>query len=166
MKSRTWVGSVLLLLCAGLAACAPAPAPTSGAAPATVDESRVAQFADAVEAGKAVAVARVFALPTDGASAEMQDIVLGRLIEGHPRLFLQQLKLSQFADCAACLPGLLGNLGADYVDRLPAQLSVLQRRRDALAGVDDAGLASLRDRCIAVLDQQIKQLRGLVGRAG
>lgn len=163
MKSMAWVGSVLLL-CAGLAACATAPAPTSGAVtPATVDESQVAQFADAVEAGKEAAVARVFALPTDGASAEMQDIVLGRLIEGHPRLFLQQLKLSQFADCAACLPGLLGNLGADYVDRLRLQLSVLQRRRDALAGVDDAGLASLRDRCIAVLDQQIKQLRGLVG---
>jgi hypothetical protein len=128
-----------------------------------VDEQAVFSYNAAVQAGDQAAVKAVFALNTDGASAEAQDIVLGKLIPQHPRLFLKMLQQSQFANCQACLPGLLGNLGANYDDHPAAQGHVLNRRRVALRSVHVKALAKLRDACIAELNRQIRQMQSIAG---
>jgi hypothetical protein len=131
-----------------------------------VDEEVVFGYSAAVQAGDQAAIKAVFALKTDGASAEAQDIVLGKLIPQHPRLFLKMLQQSQSANCQACLPGLLGNLGADYVDRPAAQERALKQRRDALQSVHVKSLAKLRNACIAELNRQIRQIQSIVGAGG
>ena len=93
---------------------------------AVVDEQVAFRYSSAIDAGNPAAVRAVFALSTDGASAEAQDIVLGEMIPKHPYLFLKELQQSQFANCNACLAGLVGNLGPDYVDR-PAARCVCSR---------------------------------------
>ena len=131
-----------------------------------VDDTVVFSYSKAVQAGDPAAIKVVFALNTDGASAEAQDIVLGKLIPKHPLLFLQMLQQSQFANCKACLPGLLGNLGADYVDRTAAQEQELERRRDALLSVHVASLAKLRNMCVDEIYDQIRTLQSILGSGG
>lgn len=125
--------------------------------PNIVDEQVVFSYNHAVQAGNPEAVETVFALTTAGASAEAQDIVLGRLIPRHPRLFLEALQHSQFAHCKACLPGLLGNLGVDYVDHFAAQERELKKRRNALHGIRVKALTALRNTCITELNRQIRR---------
>jgi hypothetical protein len=131
-----------------------------------VDEEVVFSYSKAVQAGDRAAIKTVFALNTDGASAEAQDIVLGKLIPKHPALFLKMLQHSQFANRKACLPGLLGNLGADYVDRPIAQKHELIRRRDALASVHITSLEKLRNQCVAELNDQVRELQPIIGAGG
>lgn len=127
-----------------------------------VDEAQVYVYAADVQAGHREALRTVLALPTAGASAEAQDIVAGKAIEPYPRLFLTQLKHSQFADCTACLNGLVGNLGSNFVDKPALQLKVLRRRKAALLGVRDDGLQKVRDKCVATLDSQIRTLEHII----
>lgn len=156
--SRRIVASLILVLITS-------PALAWGAQ-AIVDEQVVFRYSSAVEAGNPAAVKAVFALSTDGAAAEAQDIVLGKLISKHPRLFLKELQQSQFANCKACLAGLLGNFGPDFVDRPAAQERALKKRRYALSGVRVKSLAKLRNACIAELNRQIDQMQSILGIGG
>lgn len=131
-----------------------------------VDESQVETYANEVAAGNREAVRTVFALHTDGASAETQDIVLGTLITVNPRMFLQELQRSQKTTGDRYLPGLLGNLGYDYVDRFKAQIHELRARKAALLTVHDTSLLQLRNTCVASLDKQIKNLASASGADG
>ena len=51
------------------------------------------------------------------------------------------------------LDGLLGGLGAPYVDREEARQHELQCRREALLGVEDGDLRAVRDECLGVLQR-------------
>jgi hypothetical protein len=128
-----------------------------------VDEQQVFAYSSAVQAGNRKAVRAVFALNTDGASAEAQDVVLGKLIIVRPQLFLEELQRSQFASCKWCLDGLLGNLGDDYVDRPTAQLRQLKKRREAFRTVHENPVVKLRNECIASLTEQIQTLHEVIG---
>ena len=128
-----------------------------------VGERQVASYANKVASGNRIAVREVFALNTDGASAETQDIILGTLITVNPRMFLQELQRSEKTSGDRYLPGLLGNLGASYVDRIEAQIHELRARKAALLTVHDKSWLKLRNKCIASLDEQIKSLGGLPG---
>ncbi|WP_329743343.1 hypothetical protein [Dyella sp. A6] len=128
-----------------------------------VDEEQVFAYANAVASGNRTAVRTVFSLNTDGASAEAQDIVLGKLIKVNPKMFLEELQRSQFAGCKLCMPGLLGNLGYDYVDHPAAQLRELRARKAALLTVHNKPLLQLRNKCIAALEQQIKFFTNALG---
>jgi hypothetical protein len=120
-------------------------------------EQDVAMLEKAVLSGDRAAVQAAFRLRlrADGAVAESVDIVLGSIIESHPRLFLQELQRSgNFVR----LDSLLGNLGPKYVDRMKAQSRELGKRAAALRKVSDPAVRETRDRCII-------QLRGMETRS-
>jgi hypothetical protein len=131
--------------------------PSNGQSATSASEQQVLAFRAAVAVGDRASVRALFALDADGAAAEDKDIVLGGLIRVHPRLFLQELRRSGHGNCRPCLEGILGNLGDEFVDRFAAQAEELGKRRQALLSVADKDLAPLRDACIRVLDDQIRQ---------
>lgn len=131
--------------------------PSNGHSATSASEQQVLAFRAAVAGGDRASVRALFALNSDGAAAEDKDIVLGGLIRVHPRLFLEELRRSGHGSCRPCLEGILGNLGDEFVDRFAAQAEELGKRRQALLSVSDKDLAPLRDACIRVLDDQIRQ---------
>lgn len=86
---------------------------------------------------------------SDGAYSESLDIDLGKAIVGHPKKFLSALQ-KEFGD-SMCSPGLVGNLGEDFVDsdRHPKMMSA---RRRALESVQDPRLQQLKAVCVKTLD--------------
>jgi hypothetical protein len=124
--------------------------------PATYED--VAALSPSAKAGKRESVRKLFSLLeySDGAVTEDIDIALGATICKRPRLFLEEMKRSGIATREAYLPGLLGNLGEEFVDRYDAQAEELSNRRTALLTVTAPELVLLRDRCIQELDQQIQ----------
>ena len=100
------------------------------------------------------AVATLFSLypASDGAVTEDIDIVLGRVAQAHPVLFLEELKAHRPAlECSN-----VSNLGEEFVDQFDKQLLELRARRDALASVEDGSVAEQRVSCLRQLDDAIR----------
>ena len=94
---------------------------------------------------------RLFSL-ADGDFGEQLDIMVGKLIRINPELFLEELN-----NCRQLIPnldGLLGNLGEEYVDREEAQELEVTLRVEALRGVTKKSLGSIRNECIANLEDK------------
>ncbi len=94
---------------------------------------------------------------SDGDFAESIDITLGRLVKSNPRMFLQEL--NSYRTPADDFGGILCNLGEDYVDSIAAQIVELKARIKSLQRVPDADLQPMRERCIGILNEQIKTLQ-------
>jgi len=123
----------------------------------SVTEEDVFALQRPAETGDRAAIKKLFGMQADGAVAEDIDIVLGGIIRVYPQMFLEELNNSWLATCEECLPGLLGNTGEKLVDRLQEQAQELRMRRDALRSVSDKSLSNLRDKCIRILDEDIKK---------
>jgi hypothetical protein len=104
----------------------------------------------------------LLSLKTDGAVAEDVDVIMGGAIRNHPEAFLVEVARTQRAQCDSCLESLLGNLGDDFVDRLPEQIEELSKRKTALRTVKVASVQALRDKCVFIIDRQITQIRSLI----
>ena len=83
---------------------------------------------------------------SDGASAESIHIQLGEIIKRNPRLFLELLKKNY--STTMDLPGLLGNLGSDFIDK-PAKNEVeIKERIDAISSVKDKDLEKIKEKVL------------------
>jgi hypothetical protein len=121
--------------------------------PAT--EADVSALKSSALAGNREAIRALFNLYTrsDGAVSEYIDIVLGDTICEHPQVFLEELHR---ASRKIRLDALLGNTGADLVDRFQEQAVELKKRKAALLTVHEHSLIQVRDTCIRELDRQIE----------
>lgn len=126
--------------------------------------AKVAELETKVQAGDSRAIRELMKIELDGHEAEERDIILGRVIRVRPKEFLVSLSESRRAKCERCLPGLLGNLGEEYVDNFEAQAAELRRRSEALRSVGSLNLVPLRDACIKVLESQISQADDLAAK--
>jgi hypothetical protein len=115
-----------------------------------------------VHAGNRMAMRKLLSLKADGAVAEYVSVIMGGAIRKHPDAFLEEVVRSSRAQCDWCLQSLLGNLGDDFVDRLPEQVEELSKRREALRSAKADRVASLREKCVMLLDKQITQIQSLI----
>jgi hypothetical protein len=92
---------------------------------------------------------------SDGAFSEELDIILGRLINIDPLLFLKELKLRE--NEIVRYDALLGNTGEEFVDRPQDECKELRKRIDSLQSVNDKDLIQIRNRCIKELKKEIEQ---------
>lgn len=88
---------------------------------------------------------------SDGAYGESLHIDLGKSVLRHPKKFLLALQ-REFGD-SMCNPGLVGNLGEDFVDT-DRHAKALATRRQALESVRDPGLQKLKAVCLKALDTE------------
>jgi len=91
----------------------------------------------------------------DGGFAEDLDIMLGILIRINPKLFLEGL--NEFHGLIGNIDGLVGNKGALYVDRLKGQCFEEKLRINALLKVREIKLENVREECIKVLQDQMRE---------
>jgi len=92
-----------------------------------------------------------FLLVTDGGALEHIFGALSELITLDPALFLEGLKTRSYVPHS-----LITFMGQRFVDRDPAvRCNELQDRQRAIAGITDAGLADVREPCLATLAQAI-----------
>ena len=85
----------------------------------------------------------------DGEHSEDMDIAIGKLIKPQPKLFLvleDKYKV--------WLPGVLGNLGPDYVDEMAKSAKELQLRYDALDSATGVP-SNIKNKCLIELKGQI-----------
>jgi hypothetical protein len=124
------------------------------------DVPNLPQLERAARSGNRQAVRRLFSLlaSTDAADAEDVEIALGATIRMYPQLFLEELQRSR----RERLSGLLGNLGADFVDNFPGQVRELRLRKSALASVHVRALNGIRDKCIEEIEGDIAHLSDLI----
>ncbi|TAJ16270.1 MAG: hypothetical protein EPO47_07710 [Rugosibacter sp.] len=122
----------------------------TSAAQAPLAESDVMVLQKSAEAGDRGVVRTLFGLypRSDGAVTEDIDMILGNVARHHPRMFLEELKLSN-AGRGKCTT-------LELTDQTDAQVAELRGRRKALLSVTDSPLRELRDDCIRELDQSIR----------
>lgn len=93
---------------------------------------------------------------SDGVFSEELDIILGRLINIDPKLFLKELKLRE--NEIVRYDTLLGNTGTEeFVGRPQDECKELKKRIDSLRSVNDKDLLKIRNRCIEELSKQVEQ---------
>lgn len=124
------------------------------AAQTSLAESDVMALQKSAESGDRRVVRKLFSFypRSDGAVTEDIDTVLGNVARRYPRMFLEELKLSN-AGHGKCTT--VGNT-LELTDQTDAQLAELRARREALLSVTDSPLRKLRDDCINELDQDIQ----------
>ena len=129
-------------------------------AQARPSEDDVFALSPLARAGDRSAVRQLFELYTrsSGAVTEDIDVILGRVAEAYPVLFLQELLRSpSHSGCSN-----VSNTGEEFVDHPEEQRRELQARREALQSVAQSSLVSLRDSCIAQLDENIRLLSEVI----
>ena len=87
----------------------------------------------------------------DGGNAEDLGALLASVIRPHPDFFLEQVA-SLDASCGSFRFS-INAPGEEYVDRLTAQEYEIGQRRRALSGVSDPKLSTVKQRCIALIEQ-------------
>jgi hypothetical protein len=92
---------------------------------------------------------------SDGGFSDDLNIILGRLINIDPLLFLEELKLRE--NEIVRYDALLGNTGPELVDRPQDECKELRKRINSLRSVNEKELLNIRNRCIEELKRQIKQ---------
>lgn len=110
-------------------------------------------------AGDPIAAEMMFKLAItvcgDGEHSEDMDIAIGKLIKPQPKLFLNLLDKYKLD-----LPGVLGNLGPDYVDEMAKSAKELQLRYDALESVKGVAPDS-KNKCLKKLKEQIEETQSI-----
>lgn len=99
---------------------------------------------------------------SDGAYAEELDIITGRLIRINPKLFLEELKL--YKKNIYKMDSLLGNYGQPYVDKLKADIYETKARIKSLKTVNDGKLIDVRDECIKVLNDSLRETSNILNQ--
>lgn len=124
------------------------------AAQDSLEESDVMPLQKRAEAGDRGEVRKLFGFypRSDGAVTEDIDLILGNVARRHPRMFLEELKLSD-AGRGKCTN--VGNT-LELTDQTNEQIAELRARRKALQSVKDSRLRELRDDCIRDLNQDIQ----------
>jgi hypothetical protein len=98
---------------------------------------------------------------TDGASSEALDIMLGKLIRIDPKLFLEELRKSNYIKIGQYrFDGLVGNEGEEFVDKEQAQCLEQRLRIESLSKIKDTNLLPLRDICISTLNDSLNKYCG------
>jgi hypothetical protein len=98
---------------------------------------------------------------TDGASSEALDIMLGKLIRIDPKLFLEELRKSNYIKIGQYrFDGLVGNEGEEFVDKELAQCLEQRLRIESLSKIKDNNLLPLRDICISTLNDSLNKYCG------
>lgn len=98
---------------------------------------------------------------TDGASSEALDIMLGKLIRIDPKLFLEELRKSNYIKIGQYrFDGLVGNEGDEFVDKEQAQCLEQRLRIESLSKIKENILLPLRDICISTLNDSLNKYCG------
>lgn len=92
---------------------------------------------------------------SDGGFSDDLNIILGRLINIDPQLFLKELKLRE--NEIVRYDALLGNTGPELVDRPQDECKELRKRINSLQSVNQKELLNIRNRCIEELNRLIKE---------
>lgn len=80
--------------------------------------------------------------------AEDLHILLGRLLDKNPRLFLEELR--RHRSLVKSLTHLLKNLGSNLTDRPEVQRKKLLRRKEALQEISEDHLQFIKNECLSV----------------
>lgn len=95
----------------------------------------------------------------DGADAALIYELLGESVSSNPEAFLQAL--TEFLSDIDRLDALLGHLGEEYTDDLPASTRALEERYLALRDVDSPDYNEAREHALLALSKMIYENRAL-----
>jgi len=101
---------------------------------------------------------RLFTI-SDGAFSEVLNIILGKLININPEIFLQELKTHYHL---VSLTHLVSNFRPEYVDDFPKQLVETERRIAALKSVNIKDLLDYKEKSIEELTKNKQSLQSLI----
>jgi hypothetical protein len=91
--------------------------------------------------------------------SEEFDIATGKSIIRNPKGFLKSIQ--EYNKTNKAKIGILCNLGDEFVDEFEKQSKELNKRIEAIQSVDDSQLATIKQKCLEVLNSCKKEIEGI-----